>query len=92
MPDVKIDNVRIGLLGSGFVASFYMEGLANVNHQTVVTNWSRSPETAKAFAEKWGIAEPTDDIDSFIGRDDIDLYMVGVPNHVHLEYGLKLFG
>ncbi|MFC2076219.1 Gfo/Idh/MocA family protein [candidate division KSB1 bacterium] len=90
MPDANLDNVRIGLLGSGFVANFYMEGLANVNHQTVVSNWSRSLETAGSFAEKWGIPEPTDDIDSFIGRDDIDLYMVGVPNHVHLEYGLKL--
>ena len=42
--------VRIGLLGSGFVADFYMQGLANVKDQEVVFNYSRSLERARLFA------------------------------------------
>ena len=34
--------VRIAMLGSGFVAEFYLQGLANVNGQEVVMNYSRS--------------------------------------------------
>ena len=56
--------VRIGMLGSGFVAEFYMQGLADVNGQEVVLNYSRSPERARAFARKWKIPSPTADLDA----------------------------
>ncbi len=45
-----MSNVRIAMLGSGFVAEFYMQGLANVNGQEVVANYSRDKKRAKAFA------------------------------------------
>ncbi len=41
--------VRIAMLGSGFVADFYLQGLANVNGQEVVVNYSRSEERARNF-------------------------------------------
>jgi len=41
--------VKIGLLGSGFVADFYMEGLRDVPGTQVVANYSRSDERAKEF-------------------------------------------
>jgi len=34
--------VSIAMLGSGFVADFYMRGLRDVNGQQVVLNYSRS--------------------------------------------------
>ena len=42
--------ISIAMLGSGFVADFYMQGLANVNGQTVVLNYSRSAQRARKFA------------------------------------------
>ena len=48
----KAKEVRIALLGSGFVADFYMQGLANVNGHRVVVNYSRSPRRATAFARR----------------------------------------
>jgi hypothetical protein len=33
--------VSVAMLGSGFVAEFYMQGLANVNGQQVLINYSR---------------------------------------------------
>ena len=50
-------SVRIAMLGSGFVADFYMQGLADVRHQEVVVNYSRSATRAEAFARKWAIPE-----------------------------------
>lgn len=38
--------VRIAMLGSGFVADFYMQGLADVRDQEVVVNYSRSDSRA----------------------------------------------
>ena len=43
------------MLGSGFVAEFYMQGLANVNGQQVVLNYSRTPKRAKALRKRWAI-------------------------------------
>ena len=50
-------NVRIALLGSGFVADFYMQGLANVAGQTVVVS---SPKVPRPVAVRYGWADNPD--------------------------------
>src|SRR5579884_3716482 len=83
-------NVRIAMLGSGFVAEFYMQGLANVNGQEVAVNYSRSAERARRFADRWRIPESSTDLDELVSRSDIDLYLIALPNEEHLPAGLKL--
>lgn len=83
-------SVRIAMLGSGFVAEFYMQGLANVNHHEVVVTQSRTIETARKLAAKWGIPETTTDMDAVIRRDDIDLFIIALPNFLHEEAAVKL--
>jgi predicted dehydrogenase len=82
--------INIGILGSGFVAEFYMQGLANVNSQQVVTNYSRLQKRAQGFAQRWGIPEPSIDIKKVIARRDIDLYVIALPNEAHLPVALAL--
>ena len=45
----KNNEIKIAMLGSGFVADFYMQGLSNVNGHSVAVNYSRSLKKAKAF-------------------------------------------
>jgi predicted dehydrogenase len=78
------------MLGSGFVAGFYMQGLANVHGHDVVLNYSRRKEQAAAFASQWGIPESTANLDAAIARPDIDLYVIALPNEAHLPVALKL--
>ena len=78
------------MLGSGFVAGFYMQGLRDVPGQMVVANYSRSSERADNFANQWEIPHPTRDLDELIARADIDLYVIALPNEEHLPVGLKL--
>jgi predicted dehydrogenase len=85
-----MNTVRIALLGSGFVAEFYMQGLADVNGQQVIANWSRTPKRAKAFAKRWGVPESSTNLDQLIARDDIDLFVIALPNQEHLPVSLKL--
>jgi predicted dehydrogenase len=75
--------VNIAMLGSGFVADFYLQGLANVNGQQVVANYSRSRGRGRDFAARWGIPESTTDRDALIARGDIDLYIIALPNEEH---------
>ena len=83
-------SVNIAMLGSGFVAEFYMQGLANVNGQQVVVNYSRTPKRAKAFAKRWNIPETSTDLAKVIARDDIDLFIIALPNQEHLPAALQL--
>ncbi len=85
-----MSNVRIAMLGSGFVAEFYMQGLANVNGQEVVANYSRNARRAKAFSERWKIGESTTKLDALLARADIDLYIIALPNEAHLPVSLAL--
>lgn len=85
-----MNDVRIAMLGSGFVADFYMQGLANVNRHEVVANFSRNSRRAKEFARRWSIPGPTSDMDKLIARNDIDLYVIALPNEVHLPVSLQL--
>lgn len=85
-----MSDVRIAMLGSGFVADFYLQGLADVNGQRVAVNFSRSRARAKEFAGRWSMPESTTNLDSLIARTDIDLYVIALPNEAHLPVSLAL--
>ncbi|HVP47971.1 MAG TPA: Gfo/Idh/MocA family oxidoreductase [Bryobacteraceae bacterium] len=85
-----MSEVSIALLGSGFVAEFYMQGLANVHGHRVVANYSRVEARAREFALRWSIPEWTTDLGKLIARSDIDLYIIGLPNEAHLPVSLEL--
>jgi predicted dehydrogenase len=80
--------VRIGLLGSGFVSNFYMQGLCDVAGWEVPVVASPNRDHAEAFARKWSIPEATDDVEGVIRRSDIDLVVLGVPNYVHKDLAI----
>lgn len=85
-----MQTVNIAILGSGFVAEFYMQGLANVHGHAVVANYSRSKKRATDFARRWGIPESTTQLDALLSRNDIHLYIIALPNEAHLPVSLAL--
>ena len=85
-----MNNVSIAMLGSGFVAEFYMQGLANVAGAQVVVNYSRSKTRARDFGRRWSIPESSTALSIVVGRSDIDLYIIALPNEAHLPVSLQL--
>jgi predicted dehydrogenase len=81
--------VRIGLLGSGFVSNFYLLGLQDVSGWTIPVVASPNAEHARRFAQKWNIAESTSDVLGVIDRTDLDLIVLGVPNHFHMDLATR---
>jgi predicted dehydrogenase len=77
--------VRIGLLGSGFVSNFYMLGLQDVAGWEIPVVASPNADHARRFAEKWKIPDATSDVAGVIDRSDLDLIVLGVPNHLHMD-------
>ncbi|HEX8917556.1 MAG TPA: Gfo/Idh/MocA family oxidoreductase, partial [Chloroflexota bacterium] len=85
-----MDSVRIAMLGGGFVADFYMQGLRDVGHQEVAVVTSRNEDTARRFASRWKIPETSSSFEQTIARDDIDLYIIALPNFLHRDIAVGL--
>ena len=76
--------VRIGMLGSGFVADFYMDGLQDVPGTEVVANYSRSQERADDFGRRHGVARQYTTMEDLCNDRDVEMVIIGLPNHLHL--------
>ena len=77
--------IKLGLLGSGFVATFYMNGLKEVPNQEVIMNYSQKEEYAKSFAKDWKIPKWTTDMAKVVENPEVDLVIIALPNFVHKE-------
>lgn len=79
--------VRVGIIGSGFIADtrarcYQLVGGYNVELVAVA---GRSRERAEAYASRWGIPSVLTDYRQLLDRQDVDLVDLCVPNYVHKE-------
>src|SRR5438445_8669460 len=72
------------MLGSGFVADFYMDGLRDVPGTQVVANYSRSKERADEFGRRHGVARQYTGMEGLCADEEVQLVVIGLPNHLHL--------
>jgi predicted dehydrogenase len=77
---------RIAMLGTGLIGYFYTAALhGHRGRDRVHVVYSRSRERARAFAERWGIPKWTDNLEAAIRDPEVDVVVIGLPNHQHLE-------
>jgi predicted dehydrogenase len=72
------------MLGSGFVADFYMDGLRDVPGAQVVANYSRSDERAQEFGGRYGVPRQYTSVEDLCADQDVQLVVIALPNHLHL--------
>lgn len=77
--------VRIGVLGAGFVAEFYLRALTHVRGHDVTAIGSRSVDRAAELAGRFGVPQVTAGIDELVTRNDVDLVIVALPHDTHVE-------
>ena len=80
-----MDKVRVGIIGSGFVSQVHAEAFLEVPEAEIVASCGADPVGAVEFARKWKIPASTTDYRQLLERKDIDMVVVGVPNHLHRE-------
>src|SRR5256712_12995663 len=76
--------VHIGMLGSGFVADFYMDGLRDVPGTEVVANSSRAEERAREFGRKHAVPRQYTAVEELCAHREVEMVVIGLPNHLHL--------
>jgi predicted dehydrogenase len=77
---------RIAMLGTGLIGLFYTMTLhGQRGRDRVHVIQSRTAERAKAFAEEWNIPRWTTELAEAIHDPEVDVVVVGLPNHQHTE-------
>jgi predicted dehydrogenase len=82
--------LRIGVLGAARIAPLaIVKPAARVDGVAVTAVAARSPERARAFAGKHGIARVHETYDDLLADPDIDAIYNPLPNGLHAEWTLK---
>lgn len=82
--------IKIGMLGSGFVATFYQLGLQNLTGYELTAVCSPNRERAQQFADKWGYADVLTDQQELAKRGDLDLVILALPNFAHRDAAILM--
>ena len=82
--------LRIGFVGSGFIARFHLKSFEAVRHAAITGVFSTTPAKRQAFAEAVNAAElgpcrAHDSLDNLITAPDIDALWILAPNDTRLE-------
>lgn len=78
--------MKIAMLGTGLIGTFYtmsLHGLRSRDEVTVV--YSRSEERVAKFAADNNIPKWTTSLQEAVESPDVDVVVVGLPNHLHKE-------
>jgi predicted dehydrogenase len=85
-----IPRLRIGMIGSGFIANFHLQALVSVRHVTVAGIYSpnaahRETLAAKANALELGPCRAFSTLEAMLISGEVDAVWIGVPNFARLE-------
>ncbi|MEV0635869.1 Gfo/Idh/MocA family oxidoreductase [Streptomyces sp. NPDC050619] len=76
-------SVRWGILATGGIAAAFTADLVDLPDAEVVAVASRTQESAKVFAERFGIPRAYGDWDALAQDEDIDVVYVATPHSAH---------
>jgi len=80
------DKVKVAIIGSQFQADIQAASFQIMPHEAeVVAIASPTPGNAAELANKYGITRVFTDYRKLLAMDEIDMVVIGVPNHLHCQ-------
>ncbi len=83
-----MNKIHWGILGTGAIAKKFTAGLTVIAEAEVTAVGSRSMETAVAFAEQFGVAQPHEGYEALAKNPDVDVIYIATPHVFHQEHSL----
>jgi predicted dehydrogenase len=77
--------VPVGLIGSQFISSVHAESLRHCPQAELAAVASPTPGNAERLARRFGIPCALKNYRDLLARPEIQLVVVGVPNHLHCQ-------
>lgn len=86
--DPSMRPIRWGILSTAGIAGLMADTITFVNGVPPLAVSSRSPDKAKAFAAKYGIARAYSSAEELVSDPDVDIVYVATPMSLHYEHSL----
>jgi xylose dehydrogenase (NAD/NADP) len=80
--------LRWGILGTGNIAGKFAAAVSKSERTQTVAVGSRSPETARMFAQQFHISTATG-YDELLSAADVDAVYIALPNSLHHKWAIK---
>lgn len=77
------EKIRWGIVGTGWMAQKFAEGLGALNDAEIIAVASRSQESADKFAEQFGIPHRHIGIEALAADKDVDIVYIATPHPMH---------
>jgi predicted dehydrogenase len=81
--------IKFALIGAGFIADYHARALQKLENTEIVAVAALPLESAGEFAKRYNIADASDNVLSFVNRDDIEAVIIGTPNKYHAPYAME---
>jgi len=82
------EQVRVGLIGAGYIAPWHASALKRIPHAKVVAVCDTALEPARQLADSIGAA-PYSTVDSMLSEGRCDVVHILSPPHLHKDHALK---
>jgi len=86
---IQMNKIKIAFIGSGYIQHYHAKGLKQNKNVELAVVADIDLNAAQKFADKYGIAETTDNI-SDLNTKDIDAAIISTPNKFHAPYAIDL--
>jgi len=80
--------IRLGIIGTNFITDWLLTAAAPVKELVPCSVYSRSEQTGRAFAEKYGITRVETDLECFLSDPNLDAVYVASPNFLHAQQSI----
>lgn len=77
--------VRVGLIGSQFISTIHAESLKRCPQAVLTAVASPTPGNAQRLAQRFEIPAAFEDYRQLLARPEIQMVVVGAPNHLHCQ-------
>jgi predicted dehydrogenase len=79
------NKVKIGMVGTGSVSDFHIQGYQAANNIELVAVCDINAKRARDFAEKYGIPRWFSSLESMLALPEIEAVDVSLPNYLHAD-------
>jgi predicted dehydrogenase len=88
---LPLETLRIGMIGSGFMAKFHVQSMVGVRHAQIGGVWSPTASNCHAFADivnknELGPCTAFPSLEAMVTSPEIDAIWVAGPNYARLEH------
>jgi len=82
--------IKVGMIGSGFIARVHCQALATLPGVRVTAQCSPNEQRRLAFVKELGISESYPDHRQLLAEARVDVVVVATPNHLHAPMALDV--